>query len=101
MYFVIETGSKQYLVKSGYTVKISKVEGENGSEIVFDRVLLTADEKGGDVKIGTPYLEGVSVKAEITEQSRDKKVRVVKFKRKIRYKRVQGHRQYFTKVKIK
>jgi large subunit ribosomal protein L21 len=101
MYSVIETGSKQYLVKPGDTKKINKVDGNVGDEIIFDKILLTATEEGDDVKIGTPYVEGESVKAEILEQSRDRKVRVVKYKRKIRYKKVQGHRQHFTKIKIK
>lgn len=101
MFAVIETGGKQYLIKTGDTLKIEKNDAEVGKEIVFDKVLLLAKEDGTDVKIGMPYLDGVSIAATVEEQGRGKKLRVVKFKRKVRYKRVIGHRQHFTKVKIK
>ena len=101
MFAVIETGGKQYLIKTGDTLKIEKVDVEAGKEVVFDKVLLLAKEDGTDVKIGTPYLEGVSIAATVEEQGRSKKLRVVKFKRKVRYKRVIGHRQHFTKIKVK
>lgn len=100
MFAVIETGSKQYLIKTGDTVKIEKLAVEPGKEVVFDRVLLLANEAGTDVKIGTPYLSGVSIAAVVESQVRGKKIRIVKFKNKVRYKRVQGHRQNLTKVKI-
>ena len=101
MFAVIETGGKQYLVKTGEVLKVEKLEAEAGKEVVFDKVLLTANDDGTDVKIGAPYLEGVSIAADVAEQGRADKIRVVKFKNKIRYKRVIGHRQSFTKVKIK
>lgn len=101
MFAVIETGGKQYLIETGTQVKIEKLESEVGSEVVFDKVLLIANEDGTNVKFGNPYIEGASIGATIEEQGRNKKIRVVKFKNKIRYKRVQGHRQHFTKVKIK
>lgn len=101
MFAVIETGSKQYLVRTGDSLKIEKLAGEPGTDVVFDKVLLVANDEGTDVKIGTPYLDGVSIAATIDEQSRDKKIRVVKFKNKIRYKRVHGHRQHKTGVTIK
>ena len=89
------------MVKSGATLKVEKLIAEVGKELVFEQVLLTANDDGSDVKIGTPYLAGVSVKAEVLEQGRAKKVLVVKYKRKVRYTRNHGHRQHFTKVKIK
>ena len=101
MFAVIETGGKQYLIKTGDTLKVEKLEAEAGGEVVFDKVLLLAKEDGTDVKIGDPYLEGVSIAATVEEQGRSKKMRVVKFKRKVRYKRVIGHRQKYTKVKVK
>ncbi len=101
MFAVIETGGKQYLIKTGDTLKVEKLDTEAGKEVVFDKVLLLAKEDGTDVKIGTPYLDGVSIAATVEEQTRDKKIRVVKFKRKVRYKRVIGHRQHKTKIKIK
>ena len=100
MYAVIETGGKQYLIKSGDTLKVEKLDAEAGKEFVFDKVLLLAEDDGTDVKIGTPYLDGVSISAEVMEQGRNKKIRVVKFKRKVRYRRVAGHRQHFTEVEI-
>lgn len=100
MFAVIETGGKQYLIKTGDTLKVEKLDAEVGKDFVFDKVLLLAKEDGSDVKIGTPYLEGVSIAANVEAQGRDKKVRVVKFKRKVRYKKVYGHRQHFTKVKV-
>lgn len=101
MFAVIETGGKQYLIETNQMLKIEKLEGETGSSIVFDKVLLLAKEDGTDVKIGTPYLEGVSIEASVELQGRSRKIRVVKFKNKVRYKRVRGHRQHFTKVKVK
>lgn len=101
MYAVIETGGKQYFIKTGDTLKIEKIDGEPGKDIVFDKILMLADEKGADVKIGNPYIDGASITATVEEQGRSRKLRVVKFKRKIRYKRTRGHRQHFTKVKVK
>ena len=89
------------MVKSGTPLTIEKISGEAGSEVEFDKVLLLAKEDGSEVKVGTPYLEGVTVKAELTAQGRAKKIMVVKYKPKIRYKRTRGHRQHQTKVKIK
>ena len=100
MIAVIETGGKQYLVKTGETLKIEKIDAEVGKKIDFDKILLIAQEDGKDTKIGTPYVDGIKVSAEVLEQGRDKKVRVVKYKRKIRYKKVFGNRQHFTKIKI-
>lgn len=100
MISVIETGGKQYLVKTGDTLKIEKIEAEVGTKIAFDRVFLTANDDGTDTKIGTPVVEGVKIEAEVLEQAKGKKIRVEKFKRKIRYHKVFGHRQYFTKIKI-
>lgn len=101
MLAVIETGGKQYLVREGAALTIEKIAGEAGGEAVFDKVLLLANEDGTEVQVGKPYLEGVTVTAEITGQGRAKKIRVVKFKRKVRYHKVHGHRQHETKVKIK
>lgn len=101
MFAVIQTGGKQYLVKDGDLLTIEKIAGEPGTEVVFDQVLLLADEDGTNVQIGTPYLEGVKVTATVEEQGRAKKIRVIKYKRKVRYKRTIGHRQHQTKVKVK
>lgn len=100
MFAVIETGGKQYLVKKGDKIKIEKLDAEVGSTINFDKILLVTDEEAKDTKIGKPYLENASVIAKVEENSRDKKIRVIKYKRKVRYRKVTGHRQHFTKVLI-
>jgi len=100
MLAVIETGGKQYLVKKGDTIKVEKLDVEVGSKINFDKVLLITDEEGKDTKIGKPYLEGVTVSGKVEDQARDRKIRVVKYKRKIRYRKIFGHRQHFTKIII-
>lgn len=98
MYAVILTGSKQYKVAVGDTVEIEKLAQEPNDKVEFDQVLLVA--KDGDVKIGTPYLEGAKVLGEVVEQSRAKKVEIIKFRRRKHSMKRQGHRQYITSVKI-
>lgn len=100
MFSIIQTGGKQYLVKEGQVLKIEKLPGEKGSQVVFDKVLMAASEDGSEVKIGRPYLEGATILGEILEQGRGRKILVVKYKPKVRYRRKRGHRQFFTKVKI-
>lgn len=99
MIAVIETGGKQYLIKTGDTIKIEKLLAKEGEKVVFDKVLLTAKDDGSGAKIGKPYLD-MTVEAVVEMQGRAKKIRVEKFKRKIRYHKVYGHRQPFTKIKI-
>ena len=100
MFAVIETGGKQYLVHEGDTVKVEKIEAAEGDKITFDKVLLVASEDGATMNIGEPYLAGKSIDATVESQGRDKKIRVVKYKNKTRYKRTLGHRQHVTTVKI-
>lgn len=97
---VIQTGGKQYKVSIGSLVSIEKIIGEykKGDKISFDKVLLVEDEK--DTTIGTPYIVGAKVDAEIVEIGRARKILVVKYKQKSRYLRRNGHRQPFFKVKI-
>lgn len=99
MYAVIATGGKQYLVKEGQTLNVEKLEKEAGSTFDLD-VLMVADADGKDVKLGTPNLSGAKVTAKVLSQGRAKKIRVVKYKPKSRYTRVNGHRQPFTKIQI-
>jgi len=94
---VIQTGAKQYIVKTGTVIDIEKIaEGEK--TVTFDSVLLVSD--GKTAKIGQPFVEGAKVKASILDQKRDGKKIVFKFKRKTGYKRTQGHRQSLTTIKI-
>lgn len=98
MIAVIKTGGKQYVVEEGMTLNVEKLDLEAGKTIDFD-AMLVADEKGTDVKVGTPST-GAKVTASVLEQGRDKKVSVIKYKSKSRYRRNVGHRQPFTKIKI-
>ncbi len=99
MFAVIKTGGKQYLVKEGEVLKIEKLDVEVGKPVEFE-VLLRAEEDGSTVEIGTPAL-AKNAHAEVVLHGRDKKISVVKYKPKVRYKKRVGHRQHFTKVAIK
>jgi len=96
---VIQTGGKQYIVREGQELKIEKLDQEVGSNVDFD-VLLVSDEEGTTTEVGTPILSGKKVSATILEQGRAKKVAVIKYKSKSRYRRNVGHRQPFTRIKI-
>ena len=95
---VIKTGGKQYKVSEKESIKVEKIEGKEGDEVKLD-TLLIASSDGGSLEIGKPSL-GEKVTGIIKEQGRKKKVNVVKYKNKTRYKRVFGHRQAFTKIEI-
>ncbi len=101
MFAVIATGGKQYLVKTGDVLKIEKLPFDEGSKVVFDKVLLTAKDDGTDVKVGKPYVEGVTIEATLEKQGKTRTLRVEKFKRKVRYHKVHGQRQRYSQVKIK
>jgi large subunit ribosomal protein L21 len=98
MYAVIQTGGKQYRVSEGDTVKIEKLTAEAGDSVDFDQVLMVAD--GDNVKVGTPYLTGGKVSATVESHGRAKKVKIIKFRRRKHHMKRQGHRQWFTAVKI-
>lgn len=98
MHAVIETGGKQYLVAVGDKVQIEKLEGEAGETVKFDKVLFTTD--GKTFAVGKPYVSGSVVEGTVVKQARTKKIRVLKYKPKSRYRRSQGHRQHFTEVTI-
>jgi large subunit ribosomal protein L21 len=101
---VIQTGGKQYKVSKGSILSIEKIIGgksgdyNKGEKLFFDKVLLVDD--GSNTTVGTPYIDGAKVEAEILEIGRDRKILVVKYKQKSRYLRRNGHRQPFFKVKI-
>ena len=98
MFAVFQSGGKQHRVSEGDVVRLELLDGEPGSEIVFDKVLMVA--KGDDVEVGSPYVEKGHVTAKIIRSDRDKKVRIIKFKRRKDYLKRQGHRQWFTDVEI-
>ncbi len=94
---VIKTGGKQYQVAEGNKLKIEKLDMEAGKTVTFEEVLLVAE--GDNVQVGTPFLS-TKVSAKILSQGKGPKVRVEKYKPKIRYHKVYGHRQPFTEVQI-
>lgn len=98
MYAVIQTGGKQYRVSEGDVVKVEKLVADEGSSIAFDQVLMVAD--GDDVKVGKPYLASASVTATVESHGRAKKVKIIKFRRRKHHLKHQGHRQWFTALKI-
>ena len=97
MYAIIATGGKQYRVSEGDVLFIEKIDAEVDSTVSFD-VLLVENE--GDVKVGTPVVEGVKVEGKVVAQTRGEKIVVFKYKAKKNYRRKQGHRQPYTKVEI-
>lgn len=98
MYAVIVSGGKQYRVKEGQSIQVEKLEEEPGSSVKFDNVLFGS--KDNTAKIGTPYLQGWSVQAEVVGHGRHKKVNIIKFKRRKHHMKRMGHRQWYTKLKI-
>ncbi|MGM0443512.1 MAG: 50S ribosomal protein L21 [Fibrobacterota bacterium] len=99
MFSIVEQAGFQYKVAEGDTVEVPLIDAKEGDEITLERVLLVSDDSGN--KIGTPTVDGAEVKAEVVEHGKDKKVLVIKRKRRKDYKRKNGHRQGYTKVKIK
>ena len=97
MYAIIATGGKQYRVSEGDVIYIEKIDAQVDSTVSFDVLLMGND---GDVKIGTPVVEGVKVEGKVVGQIRGEKIVVYKYKSKKNYRRKQGHRQPFTKVEI-
>ena len=97
MYAIIATGGKQYRVSEGDVIYIEKIDAQVDSTVSFDVLLMGND---GDVKIGTPVVEGVKVEVKVVGQIRGEKIVVYKYKSKKNYRRKQGHRQPYTKVEI-
>jgi large subunit ribosomal protein L21 len=96
-YAVIKTGGKQYKVSEGDVIEIDRISGKD-ERISFEEVLLLVND--GNVKIGKPFITGEKVEGKILEDFRGEKVRVSKFKSKVRYRRTTGFRAALTKVKI-
>lgn len=98
MYAIIETGGKQYRVQEGDSLFIEKLDVNAGDSIEFNTVL--AVSKDGSLSFGSPVVEGAVVKASVVENGKGPKVVIFKYKRKKDYRKKQGHRQPYTKVKI-
>lgn len=97
-YAIIRTGGKQYKVSPGDVLTVERLDGDKDQPLDFSEVLLLNND--GEIKIGTPYVAGVSVKGTVIDHIRGEKIRVAKFKAKSRYRKVIGHRQELTTVKI-
>ena len=98
MYAVIESGGKQHRVVEGEILQLDKLDAVAGDKVKFDKILLVGE--GESIKIGTPYVDGTQVEAEVTRQGRADKVKIIKFRRRKHSQKKQGHRQLFTEVKI-
>ena len=96
---VIKTGGKQYLVAPGQKLKVEKLDAQEGSRILFDDVLLVAEDEDATA-VGTPNVAGASVEAEVVKQGRARKIIVFRYHNKTRYRKKKGHRQWSTEVKI-
>ena len=99
MYAVIKTGGKQYRVTEGQTLRVEKLENEVGTDIDLPEVLMVAD--GENIKVGAPTVDGSKVTATILGHGREKKVHILKFRRRKHHMKRQGHRQYYTELEIK
>ncbi|HYU01544.1 MAG TPA: 50S ribosomal protein L21 [Gemmatimonadales bacterium] len=97
-YAIFAIGSRQFKAEPGVTIKVPLLEGEPGSKVTFDRVLLASD--GKNVQAGKPLLKGAKVTAEVVRHGKGEKIKIYRFARRTGYRRHAGHRQPFTEVKI-
>ncbi len=98
MYAIVQTGGKQYKVAPGDQVKVEKIPGDPGSEVSFNDVLAIGTTEG--ITLGKPLVSDASVKATILRTAKDRKIIVFKKKRRHGYHKKQGHRQWYTLLKI-
>jgi large subunit ribosomal protein L21 len=98
MYAVIQSGGKQHRVVEGETLKVELLKAETGSTITFDDVLMVVN--GDSIQIGAPVVAGAKVTAEVVGHGRHDKIRIIKMRRRKHYRKQQGHRQWFTELKI-
>jgi large subunit ribosomal protein L21 len=98
MYAVIETGGTQFTVEEGALVKVPRLDGAVGEKVTIDKVLLISGNN--EPIIGNPYVENATVEAELSAQDKDEKVTIYKYKRRTKYRRTNGHRQFYSELKI-
>ncbi|MGM8871952.1 50S ribosomal protein L21 [Psychrobacter sp. 2Y5] len=99
MYAVIKSGGKQHRVVADELLRVELLKAEKGETIKFEDVLMVVD--GDNVKVGQPAVDGASVEAEVVEHGRGEKIRIIKHNRRKHYHKEQGHRQWYTLLKIK
>ncbi|MFA0810513.1 50S ribosomal protein L21 [Microbulbifer epialgicus] len=98
MYAVFESGGKQHRVEEGEVLRLEKLEVATGETIDFDKVLMVVE--GDKINIGAPVVGGAKVTAEVVSHGRGEKVKIIKFRRRKHSMKRQGHRQWYTEVKI-
>jgi large subunit ribosomal protein L21 len=98
VYAIIKTGGKQYRISPGDVLRVERLPGERGDEVILDQVLLVTD--GVAVRVGQPLVANATVRTQIVRQGKGKKVLIFKKKRRKNYRRKQGHRQLFTALQI-
>ena len=97
-YAIFRIGGRQYRAKAGDILTVQKIEGEKGASVTFPDVYSLGE--GSSIRFGAPTIAGASVQADILTQTRQRKVLVFKFKRRKNYKRLKGHRQHITRVRV-
>lgn len=98
MYAIVETGGKQYRVTEGDVITVERLKAEAGEEVAFDKVLVLGE--GGEISVGTPYVEAAQVFGKVVEHGKGEKVIIFKYKSKKDYRKKQGHRQPYTMIEI-
>ena len=97
MYAIIKTGGKQYKAEEGRFIDVEKLVAQVGDEVSFPALMVVDGDK---VEVGAPILDDVKVTGKVLAQDKSAKIRIFKYKSKVRYRRRQGHRQPFTRVEI-
>ncbi|QJC33083.1 50S ribosomal protein L21 [Enterobacteriaceae endosymbiont of Donacia semicuprea] len=98
MYAIFESCGKQYKVIQGQTIKLEKIKGKIGNDIEFKNVLMIYDEN--KISVGNPIIIGAKIIAKLILHGKEKKIKIIKFHRRKHFKKIQGHRQLFTNIKI-
>ena len=98
MYAIVQTGGKQYRIQPGDVLNVELLSADEGATIELDKVLMVGD--GENIQIGAPLLSGAKVTAEVLGEARGEKLRVFRYKSKVRYRRTTGHRQKYTRIRI-
>jgi len=98
MYAVLKTGGKEYRVSKGDLIRVEKLEGNVGDQVTLQEILMVSKE--GEVQVGTPLLTHAVVTGEIVQHAKGKKVLIFKMKRRKNYRRLRGHRQTYTYIKV-